>query len=61
AEVGNPKAMNMVALGAFAAVTGAMSVDAIAKAMTRVYKKLKPEIIELNVKALKRGAEFKLN
>lgn len=26
-----------------------------------VYKKLKPEVIELNVQALKRGAEFKLN
>jgi 2-oxoglutarate ferredoxin oxidoreductase subunit gamma len=59
AEIGNPKAMNMVALGAFAAATGAMSVDAIAKAMPKVYKKLKPEVIELNVKALKRGAEMK--
>ncbi len=59
-EVGNPKAMNMVALGAFAAATGAMSVDAIAKAMAKVYKKLKPEVIELNVKALRRGAEIKV-
>lgn len=58
-EVGNPKAMNMVALGAFAASTGAMSVDAIAGALPKVYKKLKPEVIELNTKALKRGAEFK--
>ena len=60
-ELGNPKAMNMVALGAFAAVTGAMSIDAIAKAMPKVYKKLKPEVIAMNVKALKRGAEFKIN
>jgi 2-oxoglutarate ferredoxin oxidoreductase subunit gamma len=59
AEIGNPKAMNMVALGAFAAATGAMTVDAIAKAMPKVYKKLKPEVIELNVKALRRGAETK--
>jgi 2-oxoglutarate ferredoxin oxidoreductase subunit gamma len=58
-EIGNPKAMNMVALGAFAAATGAMSLDAIARAMPKVYKKLKPEVIELNVKALKRGAEMK--
>ncbi|MEI7529137.1 MAG: 2-oxoacid:acceptor oxidoreductase family protein [Elusimicrobiota bacterium] len=60
-ELGNGKVMNMVALGAFAAATGAISVDAIARALPKVYKKLKPEVIELNVKALKRGAEFKLN
>ena len=60
-ELGNAKIMNMVALGAFAAATGAMTIDAIAKALPKVYKKLKPEVIELNVKALKRGAEFKLS
>jgi 2-oxoglutarate ferredoxin oxidoreductase subunit gamma len=60
-ELGNAKIMNMVALGAFAAATGAMSIDAIAKALPKVYKKLKPEVIELNIKALKRGAECKLN
>jgi len=60
-ELGNAKIMNMVALGAFAAATGALTVDGIAKALPKVYKKLKPEVIELNVKALKRGAEFKLN
>ena len=60
-ELGNAKVMNMVALGAFAAATGAMSIDAIARALPKVYKKLKPEVIELNVKALKRGAEVKLN
>jgi len=60
-ELGNAKIMNMVALGAFAANTGAISVEAITKALPKVYKKLKPEVIELNVKALKRGAEIKLN
>lgn len=58
-ELGNGKVMNMVAMGAFAAATGAVSIDAIAKALPKVYKKLKPEVIELNVKALKRGAEYK--
>ena len=61
AELGNGKVMNMVAMGAFAAATGAVSIDAIAKALPKVYKKLKPEVIELNVKALKRGAEYKVN
>ena len=60
-ELGNAKVMNMVVMGAFAAATGAVSVDAIAKALPKVYKKLKPEVIELNVKALKRGAEYKAN
>ncbi|MDO8804610.1 MAG: 2-oxoacid:acceptor oxidoreductase family protein [Elusimicrobiota bacterium] len=60
-ELGNTKVMNMVAIGAFAAATGAMSIDAIARALPKVYKKLKPEVIELNIKALQRGAEFKLN
>ncbi|KAF0127606.1 MAG: 2-oxoglutarate ferredoxin oxidoreductase subunit gamma [Elusimicrobia bacterium] len=61
AGLGNGKVMNMVALGAFAAATGAISVDAIARALPKVYKKLKPEVIELNVNALRRGAEFKVN
>ena len=56
-ELGNPKVMNMVAMGAFAKATGAITIDGIAKALPKVYKKLKPEVIELNVKALKRGAE----
>lgn len=60
-ELGNGKVMNMVAMGAFAAATGAVSIDAITRALPKVYKKLKPEVIELNVKALKRGAEFKVN
>ncbi len=60
-ELGNGKVMNMVAMGAFAAATGAVSIDAIAKALPKVYKKLKPEVIELNVKALRRGAEYKVN
>ena len=58
-EIGTTKIANMVALGAFSGLTGAVSVDAIAKALTKVFKRAKPEIIEMNVKALKRGAETK--
>ena len=39
-EIGNAKVMNMVALGAFAANTGALSVDSIVEALPKVYKKL---------------------
>lgn len=56
-EVGNLKAANMVALGAFIAHTGAIPVDAISKAMPKVYKKLKPAVLEMNIKAVKKGAQ----
>lgn len=57
-RLGNAKVMNMVALGVFAKATGAVSLSAIARALPKVYKKLKPEVIELNVKALEEGAKL---
>ncbi len=57
-KLGNAKVMNMVALGVFAKATGAVSIDSIAKALPKVYKKLKPEVIELNVKALQEGSKL---
>ncbi|GAB4033069.1 MAG: 2-oxoacid:acceptor oxidoreductase family protein [Elusimicrobiota bacterium] len=57
-KLGNAKVMNMVALGVFAKATGAVSLSAIARALPKVYKKLKPEVIELNVKALEEGAKL---
>lgn len=59
-EIGTTKIANMVALGAFAGLTGAVSVDTISKALTKVFKRAKPEIIELNVKALRKGAETRV-
>jgi 2-oxoglutarate ferredoxin oxidoreductase subunit gamma len=56
AELGSTKVANMVALGAFAGATGAVSVEAIAKALPKVFKRAKPEILDMNVAALKRGA-----
>jgi 2-oxoglutarate ferredoxin oxidoreductase subunit gamma len=56
AELGSTKVANMVALGAFAGATGAVSVEAIAKALPKVFKRAKPEILEMNVAALKKGA-----
>lgn len=57
AELGSLKVANMVALGTFAARTGAISVEAIAKAMPKVFKRATPEILELNIKALRKGAQ----
>jgi len=52
-----PKIANMAALGAFCRHTGALSVEAVAKALPKVFKRAKPEMLQLNVEALKRGAE----
>jgi 2-oxoglutarate ferredoxin oxidoreductase subunit gamma len=59
-EIGTTKIANMVALGAYAGLTGALSVDTIAKALGKVFKRAKPEMLELNIKALKKGAETRI-
>lgn len=59
-ELGNIKIANMVALGALAGLTGAVSIESIAKALPKVFKRAKPEILELNVKALRKGAEARV-
>lgn len=56
-KMGNSKMLNMIVLGAYAKATGAITLDAVIKALPKVYKKLKPEVIELNAKALKCGAD----
>jgi 2-oxoglutarate ferredoxin oxidoreductase subunit gamma len=58
-ELGSIKIANMVALGALAGLTGAVGVESIAKALPKVFKRAKPEILELNIKALRKGAEAK--
>ena len=57
-ETGTVKIANIVALGAFASHTGAISIDAISKALPKVFKRAKPDMIEMNIKALKKGSEF---
>jgi len=56
-KLGSVKVANLVALGAFAAATGAVSAESIAKAMKTVFKRATPEILELNKKALDAGAK----
>lgn len=60
-EIGTTKIANMVALGAFMGLTGALGVEAISKALPKVFKRAKPELLELNVQALKKGAETKIS
>lgn len=59
-ELGNIRVANMVALGAFAGLTGAISIDSIGRALPKVFKRAKPEILELNIKALRKGGEAKI-
>ena len=54
-ELGMDRIANLVALGAFIKLTQAVSIDAVADAMKKVYKRAKPEMLELNKKALEAG------
>lgn len=54
-ELGMDRIANLVALGAFIGVTGAVSLDSVSHAMKKVYKRAKPEMLELNRKALEAG------
>jgi len=54
-KVGMDRIANLVALGAYVKLTGAVSLDSVADAMKKVYKRAKPEMLELNKKALEAG------
>jgi 2-oxoglutarate ferredoxin oxidoreductase subunit gamma len=58
-KAGSLKAASLVALGTFAGITGAISIDSIASAMKKVFKRAKPEILDINRKALEEGAKVK--
>lgn len=56
-EFGNPKAQNMIMVGAYNAVAKAVSDNALEKAVSQLYGKKKPEMLATNLKALNFGAE----
>jgi Pyruvate/2-oxoacid:ferredoxin oxidoreductase gamma subunit len=55
-ELGNPLAASMVALGAYANVTGLVSVDALVQAMTSSVPSYRTQHIATNERALRAGA-----
>jgi 2-oxoglutarate ferredoxin oxidoreductase subunit gamma len=57
-ELGNSKVINMVALGSFAKITNSIKLSSFKEALPKVYNKLKPELIELNKKALENGYQY---
>ncbi len=54
-QVGLARVANLVALGAFVKATKAVTLESIAHAMKKVYKRAKPEMLALNQKALQAG------
>jgi 2-oxoglutarate ferredoxin oxidoreductase subunit gamma len=56
-QIGQQKAANMVALGAFIAHTKLFSLDTALTAVQQTFAELRPQLIELNIQALKHGAQ----
>ena len=56
-EVGNIKCANMVMLGAFAGKTGAVKIETLKNNIKKVYPRAKDALVEMNKKAVERGAE----
>ncbi len=59
-ELGNVKAANIVIIGAIIGATGVVSKEVFAASLEEKFKNKKPEILELNMKALEKGIEFGL-
>ena len=57
-KLGNPKAANMVAIGAYLQRRGSVSLDAVAKSLPDVLAKRYHQTLPVNTEALHRGAEF---
>ena len=57
-ELGNNKAANMVMLGAYIKVTGAVSMTSAESSAMTVLGAKKLDLAELNIKALKKGYEY---
>lgn len=55
-ELGNPKAANMVMLGAYIAATGFIKQETIREMLAHIFTGPKAALVELNVEALRRGA-----
>lgn len=56
-EVGSIKTANMVMMGAYVELTGAVPIPAVKESIPKVYTRAKKDILEMNYKAVDRGAE----
>jgi len=56
-EVNSPKSANMVMIGAFCQKTGAVKLESVFEAIPKVFPKANDALVQLNIAALKKGAE----
>ena len=56
-EIGNSRIANMVMLGAYLEITGALEIDSIYEAFGKVFGETKAHLLPVNKDALQRGAE----
>jgi len=56
-KMGTTKIANMVMIGAYAKLTGAISFEGLKKSLQKVFPRARQEIIELDSEALKKGME----
>ncbi len=56
-EVGNLRVANIVSVGAFIEHTGLVSMGSIEQAITDLFSSKNPKLVEINLKALRAGAE----
>jgi 2-oxoglutarate ferredoxin oxidoreductase subunit gamma len=56
-KLGSIKIANMVMIGAYSKLTGAISFDALKKSLKKVFPRARQEIIDLDTEALKKGME----
>lgn len=59
-ELGNDRAMNMVMLGVFVKKTGVVSLESMKSSLEEAIAGKKKALIEINKRALERGAEYVL-
>lgn len=57
-EVGNIKVANIVIIGALIGATGIVSKEVFVASLEEKFKEKKPEILEMNLKALEKGIAF---
>jgi 2-oxoglutarate ferredoxin oxidoreductase subunit gamma len=57
-EIGTVKCANMVMLGALIGRTEAVSLESLIQTLPKVFSRAKKEMIDINVKALKKGKTF---
>ena len=57
-EVGNIKVANIVIIGALIGATGVVSKEVFVASLEEKFKAKKPEILEMNMKALEKGIAF---